>query len=303
MIQISKRRKDGSPKTCRMLGALHDDSNFLYKAQEIGLFHIYQLPGMETTKHGVRRFADYVNTKEYPMKIHRLRPYLSFSIQKNDMPATEIDGFLNRVIGQKFGLPRVLDLERVYKPKVPNNMGKLFLLLRYLGLRWTFLDTLPHSVGELPYLETLDVKHTYISSLPSSIWKMKHLRHLCLNEIRLDMYSQKHGSSLTHLQTLWGLFEDNKTLVKNGLYRLISLTRLGLTCHLDSFQELDEWIAKLASLQSLKIRSEDQNGQPWKLNLKPLSRLENLTHLYLLGSLPELHNRYDFPPKLTVLTL
>ena len=78
-----------------MLGALHDDSNFLYKAQEIGLFHIYQLPGMETTKHGVRRFADYVNTKEYPMKIHRLRPYLSFSIQKNDMPATEIDGFLN----------------------------------------------------------------------------------------------------------------------------------------------------------------------------------------------------------------
>lgn len=74
MIQISKRRKDGSPKTCRMLGALHDDSNFLYKAQEIGLFHIYQLPGMETTKHGVRRFADYVNTKEYPMKIHCLRP-------------------------------------------------------------------------------------------------------------------------------------------------------------------------------------------------------------------------------------
>ena len=286
-----------------MLGALHDDSNFLYKAQEIGLFHIYQLPGMETTKHGVRRFADYVNTKEYPMKIHRLRPYLSFSIQKNDMPATEIDGFLNRVIGQKFGLPRVLDLERVYKPKVPNNMGKLFLLLRYLGLRWTFLDTLPHSVGELPYLETLDVKHTYISSLPSSIWKMKHLRHLCLNEIRLDMYSQKHGSSLTHLQTLWGLFVDNKTLVKNGLYRLINLRKLGLTCHLDSFQELDEWIAKLASLQSLKIRSEDQNGQPWKLNLKPLSRLENLTHLYLLGSLPELHNRYDFPPKLTVPTL
>nr|POF10888.1 hypothetical protein CFP56_16009 [Quercus suber] len=84
---------------------------------------------METTKHGVRRFADYVNTKEYPMKIHRLRTYLSFNIQKNDMPATEINGFLNQVIGQKFGLLRVLDLERVYKPKLPNNIGKLFLLL------------------------------------------------------------------------------------------------------------------------------------------------------------------------------
>ena len=222
---------------------------------------------------------------------------------KNDMHVKEIDGFLSLVIGQKFGLLRVLDLERVYKPKLPNNMGKLFLLLRYLGLRWTFLDTLPYSVGELPYLETLDVKHTYISSLPSSIWKMKHLRHLCLNEIRLDMYSQKHGTSLTHLQTLCGLFVDNKTLVKNGLYRLINLRKLGLTCHLDSFQELDEWIARLVSLQSLKIRSKNQNGQPWKLNLKPLSSLQNLTHLYLLGSLPELHDRDEFPPKLTVLTL
>uniref|UniRef100_A0A7N2KTA3 Uncharacterized protein n=1 Tax=Quercus lobata TaxID=97700 RepID=A0A7N2KTA3_QUELO len=303
MIQISKRRKDGSPKTCRMLGALHNDSNFLSKAQEIGLFHIYQLPGNENPKHGVRRFADYVDTKECPMKIQNLRTYLSFNIQKNDMPVKEIDGFLSLVLGQKFGLLRVLDLERVYKPKLPNNMGKLFLLLRYLGLRWTFLDTLPYSVGELPYLETSDVKHTYISSLPSSIWKMKHLRHLCLNEIRLDMYSQKHGTSLTHLQTLWGMFVDNKTLVKNGLYRLINLRKLGLTCHLDSFQELDEWIARLASLQSLKIRSKNQNGQPWKLNLKPLSSLQNLTHLYLLGSLPEPHDRYEFPPKLTVLTL
>nr|POF10882.1 disease resistance protein rpp8 [Quercus suber] len=239
MIQISKRRKDGSPKTCRMLGVLHNDSNFLSKAQEIGLFHIYQLPEMGTPKHRVRRFADYVDTKEYPLRIQHLRSYLSFYIQKNDMPATEIDSFLSQVIGQGFGLLRVLDLERVYKPKLPNNMGKLFLLL----------------------------------------------------------------SSLTHLQTLWGLFVDNKTPVKDGLYRLINLRKLGLTCHLDAFQELDEWIARLASLQSLKIRSKNQNGQPWKLNLKPLSSLENLTHLYLLGSLPELHDRYEFPPKLTVLTL
>ena len=30
MIQISKRRKDGSPKTCCMLGVLHSDSKFGY---------------------------------------------------------------------------------------------------------------------------------------------------------------------------------------------------------------------------------------------------------------------------------
>lgn len=305
LIQISKRRKDGSAKTCCMNKevVLHNDSNFLSKAQEIGLFHIQQMSEDEAPQHGVRRVTNFVDPKEYISQIQNLRSYLAFDIQKNDMPATEIDRFLNKVTGQNFGLLRVVDLERVYKPKLPDNMGKLFLLLRYLGLRWTFLDALPHSVGELPYLETLDVKHTYISSLPSSIWKMKHLRHLCLNEIRLDMSLQNHGTSLTHLQTLWGLFVDKKTPVKNGLYRLINLRKLGLTCHLDSFQELDEWIARLASLQSLRIRSKNQNGQPCKLNLKPLSSLENLTNLYLLGSLPELHDRYEFPPKLTVLTL
>uniref|UniRef100_A0A7N2QYI4 Uncharacterized protein n=1 Tax=Quercus lobata TaxID=97700 RepID=A0A7N2QYI4_QUELO len=303
LIQIFKWRKDGSPKTCR-IGVLQDDSNFLSKAQEIGLFYIQQMSETETPpQHVVRRVTDFADPKEYISQIQNLRSYLAFDIQKNDMPATEIDKFLNKVIGQNFGLLRVVDLERVYKPKLPDNMGKLFLLLRYLGLRWTFLDALPPSIGELPYLETLDVKHTYISSLPSSIWKMKHLRHLCLNEIRLDMSLQNHGTSLTHLQTLWGLFVDKKTPVKNGLYRLINLRKLGLTCHLDSFQELDEWIARLASLQSLRIRSKNQNGQPWKLNLKPLSSLENLTHLYLLGSIPELHDRYEFPPKLTVLTL
>nr|POE45809.1 putative disease resistance protein [Quercus suber] len=304
LIQISKQRKDGSPKTCRMLSVLHDDSNFLSKAREIGLFHIPQLSGTETTQHGVRRVADYGYTKEYSSSsdIEHLRSYLSFNIQKNDIPVSEIESFLNKFIGQGFGLLRVLDLERVYKPKFPKNLGKLFHL-RYFGLRWTSLDSLPHSVGELPYLETLDLKHTRISSLPSSIWKMKYLRHLCLDEIRLDMSLKKHGTYLTRLQTLWGLFVDDKTLVKNGLYGLINLRKLGLTCHLESFQELNEWIARLASLQSLKIRSKNQNGQPWKLNLKPLSSLENLTHLYLLGSLPELHDRYEFPPKLTVLTL
>jgi hypothetical protein len=113
------------------------------------------------------------------------------------------------------------------------------------------LDTLPHSVSELPSLEILDVKHTYISSPPNSIWKMQHLRHLCLNETRLDKPVGKHGISLNELQTLWGLFVDKKTPVKNGLDRSINLKKLGLTFHLDNFEELNDWIAILEQLKSL----------------------------------------------------
>ncbi|XP_062163797.1 disease resistance RPP8-like protein 3 [Alnus glutinosa] len=305
MIQIKTHRKDGSRKTCLMPGALHDI--FLSKAEAIGLLHTHRTILDDETgaspKLGFRRVAEHGDQAFKRSYGQHLRSYLSFNIQTNDMPAKEIGNFLNEVIDRRgFGFLRVLDLEGVYKPKLPENLGKLYHL-RYLGLRWTFLDTLPRSVGKLPYLETLDVKHTYISSLPKSIWKMKHLRHLCLNEIRLDMSVQKHHRSLTQLQTLWGLFVDKRSPVKNGLNGLINLRKLGLTYHLDSAQELNEWIARLASLQSLRLRSKNASGRPSKLELKPLSSLENLTHLYLLGNLPELHDRYEFPPRLGVLTL
>ncbi|KAE8057413.1 hypothetical protein FH972_014108 [Carpinus fangiana] len=251
MIKIAERRKDGSPKTCRMPDILHDI--LLSKAEDIfGLLPLHVHPTTPDTessssdhaspspKFGVRRVSGDIknySSKEYSQMQH-LHSYLSFNTQNKDTRALEIGNFLRDVIGlQGFGLLRVLDLERVYKPKLPGNLGKLYLL-RYLGLRWTFLDTLPHSVSELSYLETLDVKHTYISSLPSSIWKLQYLRHLCLNEIRLDMPPlKKQGISLTGLHTLWGLFIDNKSPVVDGLDGLINLQKVGLTFHLDSIKD------------------------------------------------------------------
>lgn len=311
MIEIARWRKDGSPKTCRMPGILHDIC--LPKAEDIfGILHIHSTtPDHESSsdhaspspKFGVRRVSgDIKNYSSKDSQMQHLRSYLSFNTQNKDTPAVEIGNFLREVIGHRaFGMLKVLDLERVYKPKLPHNLGKLYLL-RYLGLRWTFLDTLPHSVSELPSLETLDVKHTNISSPPNSIWKMQHLRHLCLNEIRLDKPVGKHGISLTGLQTLWGLFVDKKIPVKNGLDRSTDLRKLGLTFHLDSVEELNEWIGSLKNLKSLRLRSKNENGRPSKLELKPLSGLKNLTNLYLLGNLPELHDDY-FPLGIIVLTL
>ena len=85
----------------------------------------------------------------------------------------------------------MLDLEGVYRPQLKEEtLGKLFLLI-YLGLRWTFLDSLPNSVGALQHLDTLDVKHTNITTLPSSIWKAKNLRHLYMNQVHLDLSTKK----------------------------------------------------------------------------------------------------------------
>ncbi|KAL0435198.1 UNVERIFIED_CONTAM: putative disease resistance RPP13-like protein 2 [Sesamum radiatum] len=186
LISVSKLRSDGSPRKCRLLGVLHDF--LLTKARGISLFHIHQ--GSVCNKDGPfgrRRLIEYAdgnNCSLTPSEYQCLRSYISFNFQKKDTPAKDVAKLLSNMIGKGLGLLRVLDLEGVYKPSLPENLGDLFHL-RYLGLRWTFLDKLPKSVGELSYLETLDLKHTYINGIPPSIWKLKHLRHLSLNEIIL----------------------------------------------------------------------------------------------------------------------
>ena len=71
---------------------------------------------------------------------------------------------------------------------------------------------------------------------------------------------------------------------------------------LDSIEELSEWIASMEGLESLRLISIGKNDRPPKLELKPLSSLENLTDLDLFGNLPALQNDY-FPHSIIVLSL
>ncbi|KAM0019567.1 putative virus X resistance protein-like, coiled-coil [Helianthus debilis subsp. tardiflorus] len=331
MVEITKRRSDESPKKCRLIGALHDI--LLPKALKLGLFHLHQKPDEQsnaTVEHnsGTRRVVEFTNIKDYSTSKafnQNIHSYISFNGRKKDMPAEEVGTFLKRIIGVRgFGLLKVLDLEGVYRPRLPENLGSLFHL-RYLGLRWTFLDTLPSSVGGLLYLETLDIKHTHITTLPSSIWNMKHLHHLCLNGARLDISAQSAiHKGPSQLQTLWGLFVDEKIARKIGstLRRMTDLRKLDITgesfstmttmtttttttttTKTSAYEEIGSWILLLSSLQSLRLRSKDKMGRPSELIVKPFSRLQNLSQLYLLGHLREAISWYQIPPGLKVLTL
>ncbi|KAL2529735.1 Disease resistance RPP8-like protein 3 [Forsythia ovata] len=324
LIQISKLRSDGSPRKCRLLGVLRD--YLLDKARDICLFHVHRNLDCpeDGGRYGKRRLIEYADAKNCSLdrsQFQHLRSYISFNFQKKDTPAKEVGNLLSNTIGKGFGLLRVLDLEGVYKPSLPDNLGDLFHL-RYLGLRWTFLDKLPKSVGDLTYLETLDLKHTYINRIPTSIWKLKHLQHLNLNEIRLDKDMPLHLSgSLPPLLTLWGLSVDPESPVKKCLSKLTQLRELGISFRLSNFddhssqarngsssltqfrEDLLDWISKLTTLQSLRLRSKDDMGYPSELNLKPLTSLEKLSNLNLLGKLQKLPERDQFPPNIKVLTL
>ncbi|XP_057976193.1 disease resistance protein RPP13-like isoform X2 [Malania oleifera] len=301
MIVVAKWRLDGSPKICRMAGPVHDI--FFSKAEDIGLLSTH---GNSGTQFPVRRIIEYSNIENYSSLepyIHNLRSYTSFNFRSGDRPAEETGRFLHRVIRKSgFRLLKVLDLERVYKPSLPETLSKLFHL-RYLGLRWTFLDALPLSVGNLLYLETLDVKHTYISSLPSSIWQMVHLRHLYLNGIHVEMSVQQRSNPPSELQTLWGLSVDKELPLKDALDRFKNLKKLGLTSLSTFIEELAKWIMGLTNLESLRLRSKDEHGRPSDLVLQPFSMLCLLSNLHLLGRFRRPLHDLKLPQSLRILTL
>ncbi|KAJ0076394.1 hypothetical protein Patl1_33688 [Pistacia atlantica] len=307
MIKIEK--SDGRPKECSVEGLPYD--LLCPNAKCMGFFHVHPNSGPESktaAKLSIRRLAEQVDIQNNPPSdedIRQLRSYISFNKGKGDKAAEGVGNFLKRTITKRsFGLLTLLDLERVYKPVlIPETLRRL-PLLKYVGLRWTFLDEIPESLGDIPCLETLDVKHTNISELPNSIRNAEKLLHLYMNGVDFERSKQISSSSFSDLQTLSGLLIGNNSPTITWLTKLNSLRKLGLTCHEESIGKITNWLSQLNSLRSLRLRSVDDNGKPSELKLKRISN-EMLTDLYLVGELPKEFkiSEVEHLSKLRVLTL
>ena len=329
MVQVTQKKLDGTVKTCRLPYVLQQE--WLAKTQEATFlqYHAKTRSELSPSTGLIRRLVDHLdnedvsfghihgdeNTTSTSLKPHYqdVLSFLSFDAREGSKPGEDVGNFLHECISSScFLLLQVLDLEHVFRPKLPKQLGKL-TRLRYIGLRWTFLQMLPSSISKLQNLQTLDLKHTYIDTLPSSIWKVQQLRHLYLSEsYRSKFMPRPRVGSLTSLQTLWGLFVDEETPVKNGLDRLVNIRKLSLTCRLTPSQDeamlqqleaVSNWVLKLNHLQSLRLKSDDADNQPWDLDLKPLSGHANLSRVYLLGRLKNPSIVSEFPESLTDLTL
>ncbi|XP_058770168.1 disease resistance protein RPP13-like [Vicia villosa] len=328
MVQVAKRKCNGKVKTCRLPSALRqlwlskaNESKFLQGRRSV------RDSSADPKKSIIRRVADHLDKDDiWNDHIHGdstdstsfqsyykdVLSFHSFDTQEGSKPGKQVGNFLKGCISSDcFLLLLVLDLERVYKPNLPKHISRL-TRLRYLGLRWTYLESLPSSISKLLKLQTLDLKHTYIHTLPASIWKME-LRHLFLSETyRTRFPPQPKGNSLSDLQTLWGLFVDEETPVKGGLDKLVNITKLGLSCQsmllnqeamIGQLETVSDWITKLKYLQSLRLKSRDENGRPWTLHLKSFENNAYLTDMYLLGSLSSSSIVSQFPLSLVELTL
>ncbi|MCH94341.1 disease resistance protein [Trifolium medium] len=223
----------------------------------------------------------------------------------------QVDNFLKGCISSD----RVLDLEGIRMRNLPEHIKiKRLTQLTYLGLRRTYLQSLPSSVSKLLKLQTLDLKHTCIQTLPSSIWKME-LRHLFLSKIQCCKFPPPpKRNSLSDLQTLLGLCIDVNAPVKNGLDKLVNIKKLGLECQAWSpnqeeamtpqLEAVADWITTLEHLQSLTLTSGNGYGKGLNLHLKSFENNINLTDMYLFGSLSSSSVLLSqFPQSLVKLTL
>ena len=287
MIEIQRRKPDGTPKTCLMPCCLYDE--FLPKAEDTGFF--------------AHQFG---NDSSSESRIEHLRSYVSFNDQKVSRSSREIATSPITLVAETGSSPlMVLDLEGVYKPMAPNKLRGL-QNLRYISFRWTCLDSCPECIGSLPCLEILDLKYTNITTLPSSIWKAKNLRHLYMNEASIR---KPPKAPSTILQSVTGLLIDSKDPEKYGLNKFTGLRKLGLTCRSkSSVEKIARCISQLDNLQTLKLRSRDQLGQPLELSWSHLGDHSSLLNLYLFGAIPIVKGKEDrlaadLPRNLKMLTL
>ncbi|CAK9148765.1 unnamed protein product [Ilex paraguariensis] len=313
-------KKLGKAKTCRIHHLLRD--NWLSKAKEANSSPVNSKGAASKSSCStgmVLRLADHLdnedecfphihgnNTKSSSLKknYRELHSFISFDSREGPLPGEEIGNFFHKCIAVGcFKKLRVVDLEGVFRPKLPESIGKL-TQLRYLGLRWTYLQALPSSVGKLLNIQTLDLKRTYISSLPASLWKLQQLRHLYLSEFfRCRFVPPPKNCMLMDLQTLWGAYVNEETPIKDGLDRLTNLRKLGLAFRLTLSEQksLVDWIAKLNDLESLRLRSLDVEHSD--ICLEPLSDIKKLSSIYLVGKLVNPDIVHHFPESLTEITL
>ncbi|XP_031258659.1 putative disease resistance RPP13-like protein 2 [Pistacia vera] len=164
---------------------------------------------------------------------------------------------------------------------LPKDIDKL-ILLKYLGLRDTLVQSIPPSILNLSNLETLDLLDQTRSgvTLPTEICKLQNLRHLIGNfggqYFRID--------NMKNLQTLKCIGDD--TWTKTNPEKLVNLREL----HVSFYRERQDEITfdSFAKLKNLRILSVILSRNDFFASLQPLSHCRHLLHLSLNGKMEKL---------------
>ncbi|EEF40596.1 putative disease resistance protein At1g50180 [Ricinus communis] len=238
MVEVVKRGSTGRIRTCRMHDLMRGlclskakQENFLeiFNHLHVNDQSVYSFPSSmlsgERSIGRLRRlaiFSDGDLKRFVPSRFRRNSHLRSLLYFHEKACRVEKWGSINSLFSN-FQLLRVLDLDGIqgHNGKLPKGIGKL-IHLRFLSLRDTDIDELPLAIGNLRYLQTLDLL-TWNSTvrIPNVICKMQRLRHLYLPESCGDDSDRWQLANLSNLQTL-----VNFPAEKCDIRDLLSLTNL-----------------------------------------------------------------------------
>ncbi|CAL5377060.1 unnamed protein product [Camellia sinensis] len=343
MVQVQLTRFSRRIKLCRLHDLMRDlcllkaqEENFL-KVVRVEAFDNQQLKWENSASSSssspltkIRRLAvyylgdhdannirrEYINLEELTNH-HHLRS-CQFYFFGNGL---EISGWEQiKSLLKGFKLLRILDADsmkiKTEEGKLPGDIGNLFHL-RYLNINDSCIKSVPSSIGNLRFLQTLDLRKLLhfrsfetSTSIPNVLWRLEQLRHLYLpSKIKLTGTSKLRLDGLSQLETLEAF--DTKYCDVRYFPKLTNLRKVevhsgdpkDLAVILKSPILLNNSNSLLLPSLSFMIVGDFETEEEQSL-LRQLLGCHHLRKLELRGSLNPVKKFPDqFPPNLTKLTM
>ncbi|XP_049935314.1 putative disease resistance RPP13-like protein 3 [Nymphaea colorata] len=282
LIQPCKRNSSGEIKSCRVHDVLRVTLAVIAKKQNF--FQIDPITPNNCDLLNCRRLATHRRLEEKTCSLQNARSIISFPESKPPIWSDQI---------KNFKLLRVLDLEGVGSvEKLPVEIGDLVLLI-YLGLRHTSIETLPRSVKKLSNLQTLDLR-------TSANVRLSH------SKVPLKYFKAKHVAKLTNLRHLYfgsrsrgELFNAMEVPEDFGVRR--SLKELQTLSYVKAGGWVEKGLCTMTNLRKLGMQVPKAYGSSRSAFGSIAQSLSHLHSLYLQGELENLPDTAFV--KLTKLTL
>ncbi|XP_058112983.1 disease resistance protein RPH8A-like [Magnolia sinica] len=287
MIQVARRKSNGTVENCRIHDLLRDLSISEGKGDRFLDVH-WNIAPTSPTK--ARRLAITCGGISKSLSLNRsalhLRSFLYFGRISDMLVKPQL-----KILLGAFKLLRVMDLQNIRLSSLPDEIGYI-IHLRYLRLN--VLQMLPSTITRLSNLQTLYLCCPEDNMQLDDICKMEQIRHLLLpSGCSISKRTPLHR--LSNLQTLKAVKAES--WIEAGLEKLTNLRDLDMH---DLKMASSHFVCKLVRLRSLRLISRSGCSIP---AFESFSNHQHLYKMILYGCLEKFLDLHEFPPNLTELHL
>ncbi|KAH7513309.1 hypothetical protein FEM48_Zijuj12G0186400 [Ziziphus jujuba var. spinosa] len=261
LIQVASRRTDGGVKTCRVHDMIRELSKFESAREKFLEVHSNNnaRPSTSSVSSRARRLSIHGNTSQYISSDANCDESSAHSLllfgQRNMFETKHW-----QKIFRSFLYIRILYLWEVHMNSIPKEIDNL-IYLKYIRI-WSDgllkITSLPATICNLGYLETIDITGYIKDCLPKGIWRLKRLRHLRVSKrLRLPdpprrRRGDRHDHTLSNLRILSGLAVDKKTKLLMAKHKFPNVKKLHLVYDIKKNMNQVQMAQLLESLENLK---------------------------------------------------